>query len=102
MKTFDLEKVYDEQVAPLMAQVIQICHDNELPFVADFLYKNDEEDGEQYCTSGFIPAVKTHGKSEHMEELFNFCKPRRSAPALHMRISDGDGKGNVTDSVILV
>jgi hypothetical protein len=99
MKTFDLEKVYDEQVAPLMAQVIQICRDNELPFVADFLYKNDEEDGEQYCTSTFIPAAKTHGKSEHMEALWDVVKPRRSPSALHMRISDD--KGNVTDSVIL-
>lgn len=46
----DNEKVYDEQIAPLVDQIIAICNENDLPFVADFEYAPDH-----FCTSLHVP-----------------------------------------------
>jgi hypothetical protein len=54
MKPFDPEvdneSVYDKQINPLMAQIIAICKEHNLPFVASFQYSADGA-----CTSGFLP-----------------------------------------------
>lgn len=51
MKNFDKENVYDEQIAPLMEQIISICNENGLSMFASYYIKNDEENGELYCTT---------------------------------------------------
>lgn len=51
MKQFDKENVYDEQIAPLMEQIIAICNENGLSMFASYCIKNDEENGELYCTT---------------------------------------------------
>ncbi|MCI0526392.1 MAG: hypothetical protein L0Y56_02920, partial [Nitrospira sp.] len=33
---YDLEKVYDKQIAPLMTKIIAICKKHKLPMVASF------------------------------------------------------------------
>ena len=45
------EQVYDEKIAPLMAQIIGICHEHNIGMVADFEIPNDE-DQDLCCTSG--------------------------------------------------
>ena len=50
MSDYDLEQVYDDQIAPLMAQIISICKEYELPMLASFQYKNDSENGD-YCST---------------------------------------------------
>ena len=52
MKEFyNLEKVYDEEISPLMKQIIQICKNNNIPMVASFVFENDEDKGEGHCTT---------------------------------------------------
>jgi hypothetical protein len=34
----NLEKVYDEQISPLMKQIIDICKENKMPMFAEFQY----------------------------------------------------------------
>lgn len=52
---WDLESVYDEQINPLMAQIIAICKEHNIPFVASFAYAQQDEDeedgGTDLCTS---------------------------------------------------
>jgi hypothetical protein len=48
---YDLEQVYDEQIAPLMAQIIATCKDYGLPMVASFAYRCDENGEHDLCTS---------------------------------------------------
>jgi hypothetical protein len=43
----ELEKVYDEEIAPLMAQIIEISKRHKMPFFAEFQL-NDEG----FCRSG--------------------------------------------------
>jgi hypothetical protein len=48
---YDAEDVYDEQIAPLMAQIIKICQDNQIPMIASFAYASDEDGGHDLCTT---------------------------------------------------
>jgi hypothetical protein len=46
----DLEQVYDEQILPLMRQILDICKEHEMPMVASFNYQD-----EMLCTSAILP-----------------------------------------------
>lgn len=54
---FDLEAAYDERIAPLMTQIIDICEEVKMPMMATFCYFNDPEDKVQtgesrsFCTT---------------------------------------------------
>ncbi|MEH4661078.1 hypothetical protein [Phytobacter diazotrophicus] len=48
---FDLEQVYDEQINPLMTQIIAICKEHQMPMVCSFAYKNDDETGVSCCST---------------------------------------------------
>lgn len=53
MKVFDSEAVYDNEIAPLLRQVVEICVAHNLPFVAAVCYSSDgkAEDGIGLVTS---------------------------------------------------
>ena len=40
------EKIYDEEISPLMNKIIEICNDKEIPFFATFEFNDGE-----FCTS---------------------------------------------------
>ncbi len=48
--TYDLEAVYDAEIAPLMTQILAICKRERMPMVASFAYAVTE-DGVNKCTS---------------------------------------------------
>jgi len=50
-EAFDLESVYDDEIAPLMTQILAICKRERLPMFASFAYHFDHEDGHSFCTS---------------------------------------------------
>jgi len=96
-KSFDLEDVYDREVAPLMAKIIEVCKQHKLPMVASFLYANSTEDDQQdFCTTQLLfddRPIPT--EMWHMAD--SIYRPR--GPALRMRVTKGDG--SVEDTVIL-
>ncbi len=51
MEIFDLENVYDEQISPLMQQIIAICKENNMPMIASFAFENCEESNLGCCTT---------------------------------------------------
>ncbi len=59
---FDKEQVYDNELAPLVTRVIQVCRDNDIPMVASFCYRVSD-DVEDVCTTaipqrgGWTPAA---------------------------------------------
>jgi len=57
---YDKEKIYDDKIAPLMKQIIEICKEEQLPMVAQFYLKKDREDNGEpmYCTTTIVPAKK--------------------------------------------
>lgn len=48
---FDLESVYDNEISPLMRQIIDICKQHEMPMVCSFAFQNDADDGVGACTT---------------------------------------------------
>lgn len=41
-KTEVKEKIYDEQISPLMKQIIEICKTNEIPVFAEFQFGSND------------------------------------------------------------
>lgn len=50
-EAFDAEEVYDNEIAPLMDQIIEICKRARMPMVASFCYLRDEDGEEGICTT---------------------------------------------------
>lgn len=67
---YDKEEVYDNEIAPLMAQIIAICKREQLPMVAQFYLKEQQEDdGEpMYCSTVILPA-KSEMNAEAYDQL---------------------------------
>jgi hypothetical protein len=45
----DNEKIYDEQISPLMTKIIEICKEHKIPFFAEFQYSD-----EGFCRSAIF------------------------------------------------
>lgn len=81
---YDKESVYDNEIAPLMKQIIEICKREELPLVAQFYLKQqhpdaDEENGPMYCTTTIIPPRDKFYK-EHHDHLLYVATAMRYGP----------------------
>lgn len=48
---FDLESVYDNEISPLMKQIIEICNKHQMPMLCSFAFHNDAEKGVGDCTT---------------------------------------------------
>ena len=48
------EEIYDEQIAPLMAQIVEICKQNDIPLVAQF--QLSEGENAMMCSTVIVPA----------------------------------------------
>lgn len=92
---FDLEAVYDSEIAPLMTLIIEICKAHKLPMFATFLYMNDPDGDDGVCTTNLMFEDRPIP-----EKLLNLARSlRSSAPMLRMRVTKGDG--SIEDTVIL-
>jgi hypothetical protein len=86
---FDLEQVYDEKINPLMAQIITICKDNDLPFVASFQMNSDGD----FCSSALLP--ENRPVDPMLERLFGVLRPPR-ASMMMLTTKDKDGNTEMT------
>lgn len=91
MEQWTKEDVYDEQIAPLMAQIIAICKEHRIPLVAQFNYAATDEDGPSFCTT-IIPASALDrdddGQSQRMARV---AKPPPSFMALTVMSGPKEG-----------
>lgn len=58
MSTGPREKVYDEQISPLMTKIIAICQEHKIPMVASFELDRTEGHAENdplFCTTALLP-----------------------------------------------
>ncbi len=78
--TFDAETVYDEQIAPLMYEIVRICQRNDIPMLASFCY--GAEDGEpMLCTTALVENPRTPKKFLDAQAII-FARPKLMAFAL--------------------
>ncbi|KVV50141.1 hypothetical protein WK90_32625 [Burkholderia cepacia] len=94
MTTVTKERIYDEQISPLMTQIIVICKEHGIPIVASFFTPGDD-DPELAVTTALLgngfEAPKNFGNAlrELRPELFG------RAP-LMLRTDHGDGSTTLT------
>ena len=74
------EEIYDEQIAPLMDTIIQVCKEHKINMLADF----DLDDGLK-CTSASL----AKDAPEEMKDAFDLLRPRSHGIAI--TVSHGDG-----------
>lgn len=97
-ESFDLESVYDEQIAPLMTKIIEICHAHKLPMFATFLYLNDLESGDDgLCTTNLM--FDERPIPEALLALYRCINPKRQ-PVMRLRVRNKEGV--VTDETIIM
>ena len=90
----DNEKIYDEQIFPLMTKIIAICRENDIPFVASYEYAP-----EYFCSS----AWKVDGQSTFMSKLFTLIRHKAKGNRIStMKLTVTDKDGNETVDVISV
>ena len=51
---FDLETVYDQEIAPLVTEIIAICQRVDMPMIASFAYATGRT-----CTSAIVESERT-------------------------------------------
>ncbi len=100
MEEFDLEQAYDEQIAPLMARIIEICKQNKIPMAAEFLVRISQNDEEDYRTT-FMDHIKERGKIEHMDRIREALEIRRRAASV-LTLTTKNKKGDVVDITKIV
>ncbi|CAB3742821.1 hypothetical protein LMG24238_06946 [Paraburkholderia sediminicola] len=89
------EQVYDAQINPLMAQIIEICQTNKIAFVASFSIPN-EGDETLACTTALLTA-ETEPPQNLVDALRVLRGGRRALRAPFMlRTENGDGTTTLT------
>lgn len=69
---YDKESVYDNEIAPLMAKIIEICNREGMPMAAQFYLQQEREDAEfenqaMWCTTVLTGYEGIH--KEHEEHI---------------------------------
>lgn len=89
---WDAEAVYDEQLAPLMTQIIAICKEHQIPMVAQFQYANHAEAGPAFCTT----TLPNDRACDQIRELSVRMAPRRAMAFAETHVTNPDGSKSIT------
>ena len=87
------EQIYDSEIAPLMAKIIEICTANKIAMLADFAIGHSEDEGLK-CTTALT--TKEYNPPPEMVKACAMLAPRRSAPALMLTTQHADGSKTLT------
>ncbi|OXI42449.1 hypothetical protein [Burkholderia aenigmatica] len=94
MTTATKEQIYDAQISPLMAQIIEICKEHGIPIVASF-FTPGEDDPELAVTTALL--------GNGFEAPVNFSDALRAlrpelfgGTPLMLRTEHGDGNATLT------
>jgi hypothetical protein len=89
------EQIYDDQISPLMAQIIAICQTNKIAFLSSFSIPT-EDDPELRCTS-----VMLEKEFEPPEEFLKAWREIRPASRSTMMLCTESGDGTTTLTAIV-
>ena len=66
---FDKEQIYDEQISPLMKQIISICKENHIHMLCDFFIGNTEDKPDFHATSYLESSENNSVNTENAAKL---------------------------------
>lgn len=81
---FDKEEIYDKEIAPLMAKIIEVCKRENLPMTSQFYLKQqhpeaESENAAMFCTTVVIPK-KEEMFEEHHQHMKYVAEAMRYGP----------------------
>jgi hypothetical protein len=83
----DNEAVYDNEIAPLMQRIIDICKRHEIPMAATFEYAPD-----LFCST----AIPFDGQAEHMRDANQLLTSGiRNEPLFQITTTKADGSKTI-------
>jgi len=86
------ENVYDEQISPLVHQIIEICKEHNIALLLSAQLQ-DEDDETLYCTS-ILPGDEDVSDERFVQALNIIRPPSRSM--MHMTTTHADGSQTLT------
>lgn len=86
------EDIYDNEISPLVAQVIALCQKHGIAMIANFACPNDEDESVQALS--MVPDENDEHPTNHQEALHCIRPPRRSP--LMLTTSHADGSKTMT------
>jgi hypothetical protein len=89
------EIIYDEQIAPLMAQIIEICKQNEIPMFAEFQYSDSD-----FCTTCIYPDVDGRNVTTALYNILSQCRNTDGVNIDDFMIQVGRKYGNKSSVVL--
>ncbi len=84
------EEIYDEQINPLMSQIIAICKEHKIAIVCSFSLDHEER---LTCTTALLD--DEFDPPESMLRCLSILKPQ-PAPTLMMTVTKADGSKEIT------
>ena len=81
------EDIYDNEISPLVAQVIELCQKHGISMIANFACPNDEDESLQVLS--MVPDENGEHPANHKEALICIRPPRRSPMMLTTSRADG-------------
>ena len=90
------EEIYDEQISPLIAQILAICKEHKVPMVAQFGIPTDG-DPDLCCTSALL--TDEYEPHPHMLEAFGVLKPGGTVAPMNLVTEDAAGNKTFTTIV---
>ena len=90
---YDNELVYNDQIYPLMDQIIKICQENEIPMAATFQYANYKKDGAAFCTTTLGPERRI---SEELRQVIDLIQPLTPIAIAEIHVTNPDGSKTIT------
>jgi hypothetical protein len=97
-ESFDLESVYDAEIAPLMTKIIEICKAHKLPMFATFLYVNDPEAGDEgVCTTNLM-----FGDERPVPQKIRNLEPSLRSSTGALRLTVKDKTGAITSETVIM
>lgn len=86
------EDVYDNEINPLMARIIEICKRHEIPVLATFQYTEPGEEA-GFCTT----SIPFGHEADALRETRSAWNAKRNAPALSVTETTGpDGHRTIS------
>jgi hypothetical protein len=95
-KIFDLEEVYDKEIAPLMTKIIEVCKAHNMPMVASFNYACPNENDEEMCTTLIIPPERGEQRTLRAVKRALFSK----SPEMY-RVTEKNADGQVIAQTLI-
>lgn len=87
------EEIYDEQISPLMEEIIKICKEHKIATLCTFEIPTDEDEGLRCTTS--LPD-ETGEFSGDMRRAVEIVRSGSSVPPMNLTVTRADGSKTLT------